>query len=345
MSTREQDPIFARVDDLVERSPSLEDLRHHRVELLAARRWRELGRELPTDLVAAERMAAATAMAAPALLERIRTATEGPLLLVKGPEVARLYPDPALRCFRDLDILVPDAPATQGQLLAAGFQETGDPSLYERIHHLRPLFCPGLPLLVEVHSSPKWIASLDPPPVAELIRTAARSQTGPPGVLAPSPAQHALLLAAHAWAHRPLSRLRDLIDIAVVAGEAEPGETQELARSWGLQRVWATTVRALDAVLGDGPRPASVTIWARHLDSAREQTVLESHVQNWLCALWGLPGGHAIAAAAGAVGADLVPEADEGWPAKLARTRVALTNAFVRKSKHDEALEATRGGP
>ena len=156
----------------------------------------------------------------PLLLERIRTATEGPLLLVKGPEVARLYPDPALRSFRDLDILVPDAPATQRQLLAAGFQETGDPRLYEQIHHLRPLFWPGLPLLVEVHSSPKWIASLDPPPAAELIRTAARSQAGPPGVLAPSPAQHALLLAAHAWAHRPLSRLRDLIDIAVVAARS-----------------------------------------------------------------------------------------------------------------------------
>ena len=37
-------------------------------------------------------MAAATAMAAPALLERIRAASEGPLLLVKGPEVARLLP-------------------------------------------------------------------------------------------------------------------------------------------------------------------------------------------------------------------------------------------------------------
>jgi hypothetical protein len=345
LTARGQEPIFARVDDLVERTPSLDDLRHHRVELLAARRWRELGRELPPDLVAAERMAAATTMAAPALLERIRAASDGPLLLVKGPEVARLYPDRALRSFRDLDILVPDAPATQSQLLAAGFEETGDPRLYEQIHHLRPLFWPGLPLVVEVHHAPKWIDSLEPPPMHELIETAVASHAGPPGVLAPAPAQHALLLAAHAWAHRPLSRLRDLIDIAVVSEEAEAEAIQALARSWGMQRVWATTVRALDTVLRDGPRAASVTIWARHLRSAREQTVLESHVQNWLCALWGLPGGRALAAAAGAVGADFIPENDEGWAAKLARTRVALTNAFVRKSKHDEALEATRGGP
>ena len=69
-----------------------------------------------------ERMAAATAMAAPALLERTRTATEGPLLLVKGPEVARLYPDPALRCFRDLDILVPDAPRLRASCSPPAFR-------------------------------------------------------------------------------------------------------------------------------------------------------------------------------------------------------------------------------
>ena len=180
----------------------------------------------------------------------------------------------------------------------------------------------------------------------ELIEAAVPSQPGRRGVLAPSPAHHALLLAAHAWAHRPLSRLRDLIDIAVVAGRGRARhEIRRLARSWGIQRVWATTARAIERVLGDGRRPPPLAIWARHLDAAREQTVLESHVQNWLCALWVLPGGRAIAAAAGAVGADLVPEDDEGWPAKLARTRVALANAFVRKSKHDEALDAARGGP
>jgi hypothetical protein len=336
--------LFARVDALVDRAPSLADLRHHRVELLAARRWRELGRDVPAELISAERMAAATAMAAPALLERVRAATDEPLLLMKGPVLARLYPSPELRTFRDLDVIVGDAHATQRRLLAAGFQETGDPRLFEQIHHLRPLIWPGLPVLLEVHRSPKWVDGLQPPEAAELFEAARPGAVGVPGVLALSPPHHALLLAAHAWAHRPLSRLRDLIDIAVVAGEADPAELRALARSWGIRRVWNTTARAIDAVLGGASQPASTVIWARHLASAREQTVFESHVQNWLAALWGLPGGRAIAAAAGAVGADLVPENDEGWSAKLVRTRAALSNAFVRKSKHDQALDAARGG-
>ena len=118
------------------------------------------------------------AMAAPALLERIRTATEGPLLLVKGPEVARLYPDPALRCFRDLDILVPDAPATQRQLLAAGFQETGDPSLYER--SITCVRCSGRGCRSCSRSTARRSGSplSTPPPVAELIRTAVTKPNG-----------------------------------------------------------------------------------------------------------------------------------------------------------------------
>ena len=336
--------VFERVDDLIDRSPSLADLRHHRIELLAARRRRELGLELPASLVAQERLSAAAALAAPVLLERVRAASDGPLVLFKGPQIARLYPDRALRSFRDLDLLVADAHATQRGLLAAGFREVGDPDLYERIHHLRPLHWPGLPLIVEIHHSPKWVDGLDAPAAAELIEAAVPCPGAPEGVLELPSAHHALVLAAHAWAHRPLSRLRDLLDIRLVADGADPKQIAGLARAWGVRRIWATTAHSLDALFDGARRPASLAMWARHLEQAREQTVLESHVQNWLCALWGLPGGRALAAALGAVGADLVPERDEGWPAKLGRTRAALANAFVRKSQHDEALTSTRGG-
>jgi hypothetical protein len=344
LSPERRQALFERVDALVARSPSLVDLRHHGVELLAARTWHERGREVPDELRARKRLAAARALAVTPVLERVRAASEGPLLLMKGPEVAALYLDPAARSFRDVDVIVRDAPDTQRRLLSAGFVETGDPKLFEGIHHLRPLQWPGLPLVVEVHHRPKWVDSLAPPVVDELMEGAVPCRAGVRGVLAPSPAHHAVMMAAHAWAHRPLSRLRDLIDVALLAGEADPDELRKLARCWGVQKVWATTTRAVDALLGTGRRPASISIWARHLPAAREQTVLESHVQNSLSALWGLPGAHAIAAAAGAVGADLTPGDDERWPAKLTRSRTALANAFVRKSKHDEALDAARGG-
>ena len=219
--------VFERVDDLIDRSPSLADLRHHRIELLAARRRRELGLGLPASLVAQERLSAAAALAAPVLLERVRAASDGPLVLFKGPQIARLYPDRALRSFRDLDLLVADAHATQRGLLAAGFREVGDPDLYERIHHLRPLHWPGLPLIVEIHHSPKWVDGLDAPAAAELIEAAVPCPGAPEGVLELPSAHHALVLAAHAWAHRPLSRLRDLLDIRLVADGADPSRSRD----------------------------------------------------------------------------------------------------------------------
>jgi hypothetical protein len=135
-----------------------------------------------------------------------------------------------------------------------------------------------------------------------------------------------------------LSRLRDLLDVALVARAADPEQLSELARDWGLARMWRTTDRAAQAVLGDGVRPISIAVWARHLGEARERTVLESHLQRWLGDLWGLPGDRLVAAAS-AVGADLVPEPHEGWPTKLARTRVAVGNAFKPKSQHDRMLQ------
>ena len=78
------------------------------------------------------------------------------MILFKGMEVAARYPDPALRVFHDLDILVPDSAAAQARLIAAGFEEVGEPEIYEDIHHLRPLRSPGLPIVVEVHHAPKW---------------------------------------------------------------------------------------------------------------------------------------------------------------------------------------------
>ncbi len=49
------DAIWEGVDRLVDRAPTFADLRSHRIELLAARRWRALGRAVPDELVALER--------------------------------------------------------------------------------------------------------------------------------------------------------------------------------------------------------------------------------------------------------------------------------------------------
>lgn len=78
--------LWVGVDRLIDRAPGLVDLQSHRVEPLAARRLRAQGRPVPPDLVAEERAAAVSMLVAPLLLERVREACGGPLLLFKGPD-------------------------------------------------------------------------------------------------------------------------------------------------------------------------------------------------------------------------------------------------------------------
>ena len=167
----------------------------------------------------------------------------------------------------------------QRALLAAGFVEIGDPALYEDIHHLRPLALPELPLSIEVHMRPKW-PTAHPPRVRR-----ARRGRGPgrrsriPGVLAPSPAHHAVLLAAHAWEHDPLSRVGSLADIAALALECGSDEAAQVAARLGRRAPVAATARTIDEVLLGGARPLRTAIWRRHLHEARERTVFEVHVE------------------------------------------------------------------
>ena len=72
------------------------------------------------------------ALTAHTVLEKARDAYDGRMLLMKGPEVASRYPNPADRPFRDLDILVDDPQSAQQSLIKAGFIEAGGGAT----HHL-----------------------------------------------------------------------------------------------------------------------------------------------------------------------------------------------------------------
>src|SRR5947209_2219269 len=146
--------LWQSLDRLVDRAPSLEDLRAHRLHLYAAVHGRALdvnGRPESERTEEEERAAIATTLVTPFLLERVRHACEGPILLMKGPEVAAHYRQPHVRIYHDLDLLVPDSRAAQQQLIAEGFEEVGDPSIFVEIHHERPLWLPGWPVVIELH--------------------------------------------------------------------------------------------------------------------------------------------------------------------------------------------------
>jgi hypothetical protein len=333
--------MFEHVDRLLEASTSPPAVRRlHRVELLEARRRRAAGLPLGDDLVADEARVAVNEMAVPGLLARVRAAYDGPLLLMKGPEVALDYGTPGLRSFGDLDFLTHDALAAQAALIAAGFQEVFDPAIYEDIHHLQPLWWPGLPLVIEIHSRVNWPAAIPGPSTAELLAAAVPSRLGVHGITTLPPEHHTLILAAHAWEHQQLNRLGNLIDVAVMLRRSDEAEVARLARRWGCARMWCTTRKVVRAVVdGEGHSFAAFAV-GRHLSDVRERTVLETHLKDLLAPLMGLPPRAALRATAHVLSETLGRVRGESWRAKLSRVRLALRNAGAPRSEHDLVLES-----
>lgn len=333
------DTIWTAVDRIVGSASKLADLRRHRVQLLAARRWRALGRQIPPELLEEEHWAGVVALTTPLLLEKARAACDGPLVILKGPEVASYYPNPTLRPWRDIDLLVPNAEKVQQALLDAGFKPAGHEELYVDIHHLRPLRHPALPLALEIHSKPKWPARLEPPRTEELLAVARPASADVKGILALPPAHHALLLAAHAWAHEPLTTLSELIDVTAVAESADRDEIESLARRWRMTKLWRTTIAASDALLlRPGRHSWPLRTWARHLAAVRERTVFETHSARLLSSFWGLPWRAALGATSDALVSELRRQSGESWRTKLLRTTRAVRNASVGRSAHDQEL-------
>jgi Uncharacterised nucleotidyltransferase len=326
-------PALERVTGLLDEMDEAA-ARAHGLGPLAARRWRERGRAVPSDFARMERAATISRRLAKTVLEQAASAYDGPLLVFKGPEIAELYP-PGTRFFSDLDVLTDDAPAAQSALLAAGFVEVDDPEgVYAEIHHLNPIHLPGIPLNLEIHSRPKWPSVLPRPDVAEIVEAAVPSRTSVAGLLAPAPAHHALIVVGHAWAHMPLRAIRTLLDAELVAAEAEAEELERVAARWGVERLWHTDAAVRAWLFADGPEPLAVRVWGRHLRAAREPTVIASHVERWLAPFWLLPPGAATRASARAIARDVAPQGGESWGAKARRVARAARNAFKTHSEH-----------
>ena len=277
---------WAAVDRLVERAPDHDRLRAHGLQLIGARRWRAVGRSVPADLLSDERLALISALGAPGVLARVRAAVAGPILLIKGPEIAARYPDPTLRPYGDIDLLLPEPSAAHRSLLAAGFVVDEENDVH-RPHHLTPLRWPGSPLPIEIHGTLRAPAWARLPTTADLIDTAVPSECQVDGILAPSRAHHTLIVLAHSWAHAPVERLLDLLDLVVLSeGVDRPtlvvrAEAQNLLRPWN-----AVTSVAEGLFLGEGGDAPSTPIWARHLPDLRELTLLERTLFRWFGNAW-----------------------------------------------------------
>ena len=330
MSAADGHPLWRAVDELLDRG-TVPGIRANKLGALAARLRRRAGRPVPPALAEDERGAAVAVTMARPLLEHIRSLCDGPLVLVKGPEVARLYPGSA-RVFVDVDLLAADAHAAQRALLAAGYFEVDEPFVLRQ--HLRPLKSPTLGLKVELHTVPNWPPGRTPPPVQEILDRSVPSGIGVNGIVAPDPLHHAVILAAHAWSHEPLQTLRDLVDVAAMARGCSEAELARTADAWDLSRVWRTTWAAIAALFERGPTTMPLRTWARHLPTVRERTLLGNHLTRWLHGFWELP----PRAAAGHLGAafrmTVLPAPDESWGEKLARTGHSFRHPGEPMSSH-----------
>jgi len=315
--------LWSSVERLLQ-GRDVEGIRVHKLGALAGRFLRLRGEPVPPALAGDERGATVAAVIVKPTLERIRSVCDGPLLLVKGPEVARLYPGQA-RVYGDVDLVVPDPWAVQKALVADGCVDAGE--FFEDAHHLRPLKWPDLGLKVEVHKHPSWPKRVVPPSFDELFEAAVPAASGVEGVLAVSPAHHAAILAAHGWKENPLGTLRDLVDVAAVAATVPEDELERIVRAWGLERLWRATRRTTEALLAGRPLPFPVRLWARHLESVGERTILETHLRNWLQGFWKSPPRLALQDTRDALRRELRPKPGETWRQKLARAAATVRGA------------------
>src|SRR4051794_39191940 len=104
-----QRDLSAGVNRLIDSGPPMEGLVFHRLHLLAARRWAERGLPVGGALAVDEMLMGRRMELIRSALETLRERHDGRIVVLKGPDVAAHYPDPALRPTGDVDVLV-DSP-------------------------------------------------------------------------------------------------------------------------------------------------------------------------------------------------------------------------------------------
>ena len=341
-----QGALWEAVDRLIDRVPEPGHLVGHRLHLLAAHRWRQQGAPVPGSIVLDELRVLARIRASHELLRVMQEAYDGPIMVLKGLEIAAHYPAPEMRMVHDLDILVEDAEGAFAAAVAAGLQPVGPEERYfSGLHHVRPLVDPEQrSVLLEIHRRPNWVPWELAPSARELFAGAEPSQLGIPGILAPPADQHAVIAAAHSWGEVPLRRLSDLVDVLALLGDGDRAAADATAARWGLQRMWRATVLAAESVLLDRPRPPWLTVLAPDVVEVRERTVFENHVRTWMGPLLALPPRAAVAELGHALRSEIGRNPGETWSQRRHRVWEGFQHLNRPNSEHRNILQEKWGG-
>jgi hypothetical protein len=240
---------------IIDRNNDPEELEYHGLSALAADHWAEIGRPVPPEVRSRRVGYVASQLEAQRLVASTCLAIDGPIVLLKGLDVAARYPESTLRRVRDVDALVSDADRVHDSLLTSGFRpivEAGaswQPHDYDDLHELAPVECPGISMRLEVHRRPNWPSWGTPPPLDEILEAAVASTVAMDGVLAPSLEHQTLLVLAHSWSRQSFLQLCQLVDFAVLVEHCDFDVVRRTARAWGLARLLDIGRHAVDSVL------------------------------------------------------------------------------------------------
>jgi hypothetical protein len=208
----------------------------------------------------------------PAAAAAIERATSAPAIVLKGPAVSdRFYPNPALRPFNDLDLLVDRDSLEEAKraLSAIGYEERIEYRPGFAATHGHTLDMVRSVGRTQVHVEVHWRVSDDA--IGEAISHASLSDgaeeaPGIPGAAFPALADQLLICALHLMNHREkrLAWLEDIrrLQLAAKEGEWDAGfrTAQDLGLVWVLNRALDYAERYLGGTfarpIGAGDPPA-----------------------------------------------------------------------------------------
>lgn len=151
------------------------------------------------------------------------------VVLVKGAAAAAAYPEPWMRPYADIDLLIHEADASQylRALRDNGYQDA-EVTPGTRHEHLQPLVDPNTGRWVEVHTSLAWIHNRSLFTLSswkDRLRPIADS----PGLYAPGPIEHTLYFVFHGIVQHDLERsVQILTDVWFWTKHWDEGEWHQM---------------------------------------------------------------------------------------------------------------------
>ncbi len=200
----------------------------------------------------------------PPVAAALEAAIGGPAIVLKGPAISdRVYPDPGLRPYTDLDLLVDRATLDRAgaALSAIGYEEQLEYRPGFAATHGHTLELTRQVGRRSVHVEVHWRVSDDAMGESlshAALAKAAEAVPGTPGAAFPSLPDQLLVCALHLMSHRHkrLSWLEDIRRLRLATGEEEWEaafvRARELGLLWALHRALDYTERYLRVTL---PRP------------------------------------------------------------------------------------------